>query len=239
MSGELDTRPDLVEQIRVLRDRLDELERRVSGDEQGFDLSDLNDVRVDSMVDAGVTLVNGSALVYRASDDIWIAGTASASLITNSYYEFLDDGTTTGLAYTAGNTENKWSAVGGFSNGSDVTLVSGRVTIATTGIYSIAATWLLTADTAADTFSHARGRFTLNRTNEPGSPVHDQAFLDDWKQPTVAPSTNKHTASFMVGVTAFMYAGDDVRCESIFSAASAPGSTWSVQTASMYVERFA
>lgn len=96
MSGELDTRPDLVEQIRELRDRLHEVERRVAGDEQGFDLSDLNDVRVDSIGDAGITLVDGSALVFRAADDIWVPGSTGGLPIT------ADDGTNTAsIALTA------------------------------------------------------------------------------------------------------------------------------------------
>lgn len=90
MSGELDTRPSLTEQIRELRDKVRDLESRVNGDENGLDLSDLNDVRVDEMVDPGVTLVDGSALVYRASNKIWIAGAAVAQLPA-----IADDGTFT------------------------------------------------------------------------------------------------------------------------------------------------
>lgn len=169
------------------------------------------------------------------------SGGGGGALTTDSYYEFIDDGTTTGKAFNAGSIENKWMDTGlsAFNNGSDVTLASGVVTIANTGVYSIAATWYITADTAADAYSFTQGRFTLNRTNEPGSPSHDQVFLDDVKTPAVLPATNKHVASFAVAMTAFMFAGDSVTTECEFSAGTSPGSTWSFQTASMYLERLA
>lgn len=170
----------------------------------------------------------------------WTAvGTAGLSVLTNSYYEFIDDGTTTGKLQTAGDVENKWDVVSGGTNGSDVSLSSGKVTIDTTGIYSIAATWLVKADTAADLYNYARGRFTLERSNEPGSPNHDFVFLDDVKYPAVNSADNKHIASFTVSITAFMFAGDDVICETRFESSGTAGSNWSIQTASMYVERLA
>lgn len=236
MSGEVDTRPDLVKQIQEMRDRIRELERRIQGDEAGLDLSDLNDVRVDSMVDGGVTLADGSTLLYRASDKLWYAG-PGASILTNSYYEFIDDGTTTGKTQTAGDVENKWDAV--FAVGSDVSLSSGKVIFDTTGVYSIAATWLVKANTAADLYNYARGRFTLERSNEPGGTPHGFVFLDDVKMPAVNSSDNKHIASFAVTIVAFMYAGDDVICETRFESSGTAGSTWSIVTASMYVERLA
>lgn len=168
-------------------------------------------------------------------------GSTSGALITNSYYEFIDDGTTTGKLETAGDVANLWMTTGlsGFNQGSDVTLASGVVTIATTGVYSIAATWEPKADTAADAYDYARGRFKLNRINEPGSPVHDQMFLDSIQFPAVNKADNKHIASFSAGVTAFMYAADTVTCDSRFESSTTAGSNWSINTASMYIERLA
>lgn len=171
----------------------------------------------------------------------WHEVGSGATLLTDSYYEYVDDTNTAGKTQTAGDVANKWTASGlsGFNQGSDVTLSSGVVTIVNTGVYSIAATWEPKADTAADLYNYARGRFTLDRTNEPGSPSHDQVFLDDVKFPAVNVSDNKHIASFSVAVTAFMFAGDQVICESRFESTGTAGSTWSINTASMYIERLA
>lgn len=228
---------------------LEELERRIAKLQKQVDaipspspalntLSQSNDVKI-----GGTTpLADGHALVFDGSRKAWTNQTGvSASLLTNSFYEYIDDGTSTGHAYNSGDQEVLFTASGlsAFNQGSDVTLASGRAEIVTTGVYSIAATWDVLADTAADTYSYARGRFTLDRSNEPGSPTHDSVFLDDLKVPAVVPASNKHAAYFTASITAFMYAGDQVKVETIFTAGSSPGSTWSYVTASLYIERLA
>lgn len=91
MSGEQDLRPDLALILADLRKRVYELERRVSGDDQGLDLSDINDVRVDSLGDGTVALVDGSALTYRAADKLWVPGSGGSGFPIGPE----DDGTRT------------------------------------------------------------------------------------------------------------------------------------------------
>lgn len=130
MSGELEARPTLDAQIGELRDKIRDLESRVSGDEQGLDLSDLNDVRVDSMVDAGVTLQDGSALVYRESDKIWVAGdvigggeTYLAASVSGSITVDLDDAVVQKLTLTGNITPTFAGAVSGRAYGLTLYLV--------------------------------------------------------------------------------------------------------------------
>lgn len=91
MSGELDRNPNLPEIIENLRRKVYELEHRISGDSQGLDLGDLNDVRVDALGDNTISLSDGDGLVYRSSDNLWIPGAGGGGSFPISY----DDGTRT------------------------------------------------------------------------------------------------------------------------------------------------
>lgn len=119
MSGEQNPRPDLEEIIDELQQRLHELERRIEGDEtEEAYLNDLADVRVDELVDATITLVDGSVLMYRASDKMWIPGAGgSGSSDFWTFDEFSDGRLRVNSATTPGITQVDIEAPGIFIRG--------------------------------------------------------------------------------------------------------------------------